>query len=104
MELYLKEYAKKVVWLEVNLYSKMVSFTKAKFFLINFMEKENLLYLKCKLFKLIGSMDNLWIKSLSNILKDKYITEKLKNIKDMEKEIYSLQMVVNIKANLQMDN
>lgn len=30
--------------------------------------------------------------------------DKLRNIKDMVKEIYSLQMVVNIKANLQMDN
>ncbi len=68
------------------------------------MEKENLLYPKCKLFKLIGLMDSLLIKSLLNIQKVKSTMDKLGNIKDMAKEIYSLQMVVNIKASLQMDS
>jgi hypothetical protein len=82
----------------------MVLFIKVKYFLINFMEKENLLYPKCKLFKLIGLMDSLLIKSLLNIQKVKSTMDKLGNIKDMAKEIYSLQMVVNIKASLQMDS
>ena len=67
------------------------------------MVKVNLLYQKCKLFKLIGYKESLLVKLLSNIQKAKYIMVRVEIIKDTVRAIYFLLMVANIKVNLQMD-